>query len=233
MRSYCNSYVECCVVCRASKALMQRPAGLLQPFVIPSRRWRQVNLDFITYSPRSKNSNDAVLVIVDSLSKMANFVAIWKSVTTEETVDILANSLIRYHGFRDVLLSDRDPPFTSELWSQFCKRFNIKLAFSSAYYPQSDGQIERVNQTLEEMLRTYIQFDESEWERLLPAFVLAYNWTSHSSTELSPFEALISENAVPAENIDVICNLPPSLSPPMTKLLRHLCYRAQCHIMRA
>lgn len=233
MRSYCNRYVESCVACRASKALSQRPAGLLQPLVIPSRRWGQVSLDFITDLPRSKNQNDAVLVIVDTLSKMAHFVPTRKAVTAEDTVDLLADRLIRYHGFSDVLLSDRDPRFTSELWHQLCKRFNIKRALSSAYHPQTDGQTERVNQTLEQMLRTYIQSDESDWERLLPALELAYNCTSHSATELSPFEVLIGENPVTAETIDVIGNLPPTLSPPMTKLFRQLCDRAHSHIARA
>lgn len=233
MRDYCTAYVESCVACRASKALKQRPAGLLQPLVIPSRRWGEVCLDFITDLPVTQQGNDSVLVLVDRLSKMAHFLATRKSLTADETVELLADRLIRYHGFPDVLVSDRDPRFTSEVWTQLCKRFDIKRALSSAYHPQSDGQTERLNQTLEQMLRTYIQADERAWERLLPALELAYNCTSHSSTEHSPFELMIGENPVTAENIDVIGDLAPTLSPPMTKLFRQLCDRAQSHIQRA
>ena len=65
---------------------------------------------------------------------------------------------------------------------------------SSSYHPQSDGHTERVNRTLEQMLRTYIKSDEREWERLLPALELAYKTTRHSSIELSLFEVMIGEN---------------------------------------
>ena len=117
---------------------------------------------------------------------MAHFVPAKKTFTAADTVDVLADRLIRYHGLPEALIWDRDPRFQSDLWQQVCTRFNIKRALSSSYHPQSDGQTERVNRTLEQMLRTYIHSDEREWERLLPALELAYNTTSHSSTELPP-----------------------------------------------
>ncbi|CDJ65420.1 LOW QUALITY PROTEIN: hypothetical protein ENH_00004720 [Eimeria necatrix] len=98
----------------------------------------------------------------------------------------------------------------------------VKRAMSSSYHPQSDGQTERVNRTLEQMLRTYIQSDEREWERLLPALEFAYNMTSHSSTELFPFEVMVGENALTAANLDIVGALAPTLTPPMTKLFRQL-----------
>ncbi|CDJ49651.1 Retrotransposon nucleocapsid protein, related [Eimeria brunetti] len=104
---------------------------------------------------------------------------------------------------------------------------------SSAYHPQSGGQAERVNRTLEQMLRTYIQTDEREWERLLPALELSYNTTSHSSTELSPFEAMIGQNPLTAADLDVFGNLAPTLTPSMTKLFRQLYDGAPSHILKA
>ncbi|CDJ67078.1 hypothetical protein ENH_00031640 [Eimeria necatrix] len=104
---------------------------------------------------------------------------------------------------------------------------------SSYYRPQSDGQTERVNRTLEQMLRTYIKSDECEWKRLLPALELAYNTTSHSPTELSPFEVMIGESPLTAADLDIVGALAPTLTPPMTKLLRQLCHRAQSHILKA
>ncbi|CDJ34273.1 uncharacterized protein EMH_0019560 [Eimeria mitis] len=83
------------------------------------------------------------------------------------------------------------------------------------------------------MLRTYIQTDERERERLPPALELAYNTTSHSSTELSPFEVMIGQNPVTAADLDVVGNLAPTLTPPMTKLFQQLCDGAQSHILRA
>ncbi|CDJ36185.1 LOW QUALITY PROTEIN: Retrotransposon nucleocapsid protein, related [Eimeria mitis] len=164
---------------------------------------------------------------------MAHFIPTKKSASTADTIELLADRLFRYLGFPDVLISDRDPRFQSQLWQQLCHRFHIKDAMSSPYHPQSDGQTERVSRTLEQMLSTYIQTDEREWERLLPALELAYNTTSHSSTELSPFEVMIGQNPVTAADLDVIGNLAPTLTPPMTKLFQQLCDRAQSHILKA
>ncbi|CDJ47222.1 hypothetical protein EBH_0071610 [Eimeria brunetti] len=146
-----------------------------------------------------------------------------KSHSAVDTVELLADRLIRYHGFPDVLVSDRDPRFQSEVWSQLCSRFNITRAMSSSYNPQTDGQTERVNRTLEQMLRTYIQADEREWEGLLPALELACNTASHSSTALSPFEIMIGENPLTAADLDIVGALTPTLTPPMSKLFRQLC----------
>ncbi|CDJ67323.1 hypothetical protein ENH_00034480 [Eimeria necatrix] len=126
---------------------------------------------------------------------MAHFVPAKKSFTAVCTVELLADPLIRYHDFPEGLISDRDSGFPWDLWQQLCSRFNMKCAMSSSYLPQSDAQTERVNRALEEMLCTYIQSEEREWECLLPALELAYNTTSHLFTELSPFEVMISKNA--------------------------------------
>ena len=137
-------------------------------------------LDFVTDLTLTARGNDAILVLVDTLSKMAHFIPATKAVTEEATVELLAERLIRYHGFPQVLISDRDPRFQSALWRQLCHRFNIKRAMSSTHHPQSDGQTRRAIRTLEQMLETYIQIEESERERLPRAPELAYNCTSHS-----------------------------------------------------
>ncbi|CDJ62733.1 hypothetical protein ENH_00024230, partial [Eimeria necatrix] len=83
------------------------------------------------------------------------------------------------------------------------------------------------------MLRTYIKSDECEWQRLLSALELAYNTAGHSSTELSPFEVMIDENLLAAADLDIVGALASTLTPPMTKLFRQLCDRAQSHILKA
>ncbi|CDJ62605.1 Similar to Transposon MAGGYgagandpolgenehomologues, related [Eimeria necatrix] len=230
MRAYTTAYVESCTHCRASKSLNKKPAGLLQQLLIPSRRWADVSLDFTTDLPLKTTGHDSILVMVGSLSKMAHFVSAKRSITAADTVELLAD---RDHGFPEVLISDRDPRFQSDLWQQLCSRFNIKRCMSSSYHPQSDGQTKRVNRTLEHMLRTSIQSDEREWERLLPALELAHNTTSHSATELSPFGVIIGENPLTSANLDIVGALAPTLTPPMTELFRQLCDRAQSQIQKA
>ncbi|CDJ64730.1 hypothetical protein ENH_00078760 [Eimeria necatrix] len=149
-----------------------------------------VSLDFIT-DLLLTTGHDLILVMVDSFRKMVHFVPSKKSFTAADTVELPTDRLIRYHGFPEVLISDRRLRFQSDLWQQLCSRFNIKRRMSSSCHPQSNGQTEWISRTMEQMLRTYMQSDEREWERLLPVLELAYNSTSHSSTELSPFEVMI------------------------------------------
>ncbi|KAL8440826.1 hypothetical protein Emed_007647 [Eimeria media] len=171
--------------------------------------------------------------MVDTVSKMAHFIPTTSTVTAEGVVHLLADRLVRYHGLPKVLLSDRDPRFTSEIWRLLCERFDIKRALSSSWHPQTDGQTERVHRTLEQTLRTYIQTDESTWEDLLPAVELAYNCTTHSSTGLSPFEVMIGENPLRASDLDVVEVFEPTITPPMTKLFQRLVDRAASHILQA
>ena len=233
IRAYSRTYVESCPRCRAGKSVSCKPGGLLQSLQIPNRRWSHVSLDFVVGLPRTKQQHDAILTLVDTVSKMAHFIPTTNTVSAEGVVTLLADRLVRYHGLPSVLISDRDPRFVAELWRLFCSRFQIKRALSSSWHPQTDGQTERVHRTLEQVLRTYIQSDESAWEDLLPAVELAYNCTTHNSTGLSPFEVMIGENPLRACDLDVVETLEPTITPPMTKLFQQLVDRAAAHIRQA
>ncbi|KAL8444269.1 hypothetical protein Emed_006312 [Eimeria media] len=233
MRAYVTTYVESCPRCKAAKHVSTKPQGLLQSPQIPNRRWSTVSLDFIVALPVTAQRHDSILTLVDTVSKMAHFIPTTSTVTAEGVVQLLADRLVRYHGLPKVLLSDRDPRFTAELWRLLCARFDIKRALSSSWHPQTDGQTERVHRTLEQALRTYIQTDESKWEDLLPAIELAYNCTTHSSTGLSPFEVMIGENPLRAADLDVVDVFEPTVTPPMTKLFQQLVDRAASHILQA
>ena len=91
MRAFTTAYVESCVQCRASKSFNQNSGGLLQPLLLPSRRWKHFSLDFVTDLPLMACGNDAILVLVDTLSKMAHFLPTTKTVTAEATTELLAD----------------------------------------------------------------------------------------------------------------------------------------------
>jgi len=233
MKQYVKTYVDTCSRCRQSKSISQKPAGLLNPLQIPTRRWAFVSLDFITGLPVTSTGFDSILTIVDSLSKMVHFVPTTKNVSAAGVVELLADRLVRYHGLPEKIVSDRDPRFTGELWGEMCKRFQIKRAMSTAFHPQTDGQTERVHRTVEQILRNYIQEDETEWINLLPAVELGYNCTSHSSTGKSPFEVMIGENPLRAQDLALWEQLAPISTPPMTRLFQMMVDRATAHITRA
>jgi hypothetical protein len=190
-------------------------------------------MDFITGLPKSVMGFDAIFTVVDSLTKMAHFIPTTTTASTQDVIELFVDRIVRYHGIPLVIVSDRDARFVSAFWEGFCKRFGIKRALSSAWHPQSDGQTERANRTIEQMLRTYIQTDEAEWPKLLPALELAYNCTPHSSTGLSPFEILIGENPIREQDLDIVERLPYQVTPPMTKSFQQLVDRAYAHIEAA
>ena len=190
-------------------------------------------MDFITGLPSSREGYDGILTVVDYLSKMAHFIPYNTQATAQEIMELFADRVIRYHGFPERIVSDRDPKFTSAFWEAFCARFHIKRALSTAFHPQTDGQTERANRTIEQMLRTYIQSNEEEWPNLLPALELAYNCTLHTSTGLTPFEVMIGENPLRAHDIEIADFATHEFSPPMTKAFQMLVDRAGTHILHA
>ena len=93
MYAYTEEYVQTCTRCRASKSLSQKPAGLLQPLSIPTRRWATVSLNFITGLPLSRQGHDAILTMVDALSKMAHFIPTTTTASAEDVVHLLPTDL--------------------------------------------------------------------------------------------------------------------------------------------
>ncbi|KAL8269252.1 hypothetical protein Esti_006821 [Eimeria stiedai] len=143
---------------------------------------------------RDGDGCDTILTAVDSLSKMAHFSPTKSSLCTADFVRLFADHVVRYHGLPTTIVSDRDPRFVSEFWRLFCRHFGIKRALPSAWHPQTDGQTERANRTIEQMLRTYTENREEEWPDLRPALELGYSCNCHSATGLSPFEVMLGEN---------------------------------------
>ena len=85
------------------------------------------------------------------------------------------------------IASDRDPKFTCDFWTQVFKKLETTLSMSSTDHPQSDGQTERVNQIIEDMLRAYVGAKPTKWERYLPILEFAYNNSKHTLTGYSTF----------------------------------------------
>ena len=99
-------------------------------------------------------------------------------------------------GLPDSIVSDRGSVFTAKFWSSLCYHLKIKQKLSTAFHPQTDGQTERQNQTLEQYLRIYVNYQQDNWAELLPLAEFAYNNSHHSSLGASPFYALMGLDPV-------------------------------------
>ncbi|GJR11559.1 reverse transcriptase domain-containing protein [Tanacetum coccineum] len=151
--------------------LRDRPSGLLQQPEIPEWKWDKITMDFITKLPRSKSGNDTIWVIVDRLTKSAQFLAIREDYGTERLAKIYVDEIVARHGTMQ-------------------KALGTRLDMITAYHPQTDEQSERTIQTLEDMLRACVIDFCGSWDVHLPLAEFSYNNSYHSSIKCAPFEAL-------------------------------------------
>ncbi|GJP47589.1 hypothetical protein CLOM_g6771 [Closterium sp. NIES-68] len=182
-----QKFVTSCDTCQRMKSSKQKKAGLLQPLPVPEQPWQVVSLDFITGLPPTTSSHDAILVVIDKFSKMGHFIPTHTTARTEETAQLFVRHIISQHGIPTTLISDRDPKFTSKFWKELMSLLGTKLAMSSAYHPQTDGQTERLNQIVEQLLRAACKDDISKWDMHLPVLEFAYNNATHAATGQTPF----------------------------------------------
>ena len=205
MAKMIKKYVTMCDACQRNKPTTQRPAGLLQPLSIPMGRWEDISVDFILELPESPNSkNNIIVVFVDRLMKRAHFIAAKNTITAKDFADIFIKEIYKHHGIPKSITSDRDSKFISKFWQEFTKILKIKANTSTSYHPQTDGQTERTNRTLQQLLRNYVNYNQDNWEDLLLLVEFAYNDAIQDSTKFSPFFADLGRN--PQSTISVLLN---------------------------
>jgi hypothetical protein len=183
-------YVALCDTCQRVKAEHQRPAGLLQPMQVPEWKWEEVGMDFITGLPRTQRGYDSIWVIVDRLTKVAHFLPVKTNYDGAKLAKLYMDRIVSLHGVPKKIVSDRGTQFTSQFWHKVHESLGTKLNFSSAYHPQTDGQTERVNQILEDMLRACALQYGTSWDTSLPYAEFSYNNSYQRSLDMAPFEAL-------------------------------------------
>lgn len=188
MKSFVNSYVETCDVCNRTKTRRHLPFGELKSLPVPPFPWSSISMDLIEFLPSSNDMN-SILVVVDRLTKMAIFIPTTTSLTAGELAQLYVTHVFSKHGLPNNIISDRGSEFTSSFWKSFTKLLSIDSNFSTAFHPETDGQTERVNQVLEQYLRCYTNYQQTDWCDLLPLAEFAYNSAPHSSTTVSPFFA--------------------------------------------
>ena len=156
-------------------------------------------MDFVTHLPQTSGRHDAVWVIVDQLTKSAHFLAmrvivdqLTKSVhilvvrmtfTLEEFCRSYIQEIFRLHGVPVSIVLDRDPRFTTHFLEGFHRAMETQLMMSTAFHPQTDGQLERTIQTLEDMLRACAWDFKGSWEEHFSLVEFTYNNSNHASID--------------------------------------------------
>ena len=133
---------------------------------------------------------NSIMVVVDRLSKYAHFMTLSHPYTASKIAQVFVDQVFKLHGMPTSIISDRDPVFISHFWQEFFKLQGTALQMSSAYHPQTDGQTEVVNKCVEQYLRSFCCLKPKEWSKWLSLAEFWYNTNEHSSTGMSPYEAV-------------------------------------------
>jgi hypothetical protein len=192
MKREIAKYVSECDTCQRVKASHLKVSGTLQPLPIPSWKWEDISMDFIVGLPNTSQKHDSIWVIIDRLTKVAHFLLVHTTYTAKKYAEVYLDQIIRLHGVPKTIISDRGAQFVACFWEQLQSSLGTKLIRSSAYNPQTDGQTERVNQILEDMLQACIIHYGTNWDKCLALAKFSYNNSYQSSLQMVPFEALYS-----------------------------------------
>jgi len=190
MKREIAKYVSECHVCKQVKADHLKPASMLQPLNIPAWKWEDIHMDFVVGLPRTQKGYDSIWVIIDRFTKSAHFIPVKTSYTAATYAELYISRIVSLHGVPVSITLDRGSVFVSRFWEQLQTALGTKLIHSSAYHPQTSGQVERVNQILEDMLRACVLTYSTKWDECLPLAEFAYNNSYQKSLEMAPFEAL-------------------------------------------
>ena len=181
-----GKYVEECDLCQRMKNRTEEPAGKLKLSEVPQKTWSHLTVDFITKLPVVAGK-DAILVVYDRLSKMTHFVATTEGMSAEGLARLFRDNMWKLHGLPESVVLDRGPQFVAELTKELNRMLGIKMNLSTAFYPQMNGQTERMNQELELYLRFFIKHRQRDWPEWLAAAEFAINNKVHTATKVSPF----------------------------------------------
>ena len=149
MSRYIGQYVSTCDLCLRTKPIRQAPVGELHPLWIPDSQWDTLSMDFVVELPFSSR-HDAVITVVDSVSKRAHFIPTHMTVIIEGAARLFLHQVWKLHGLLKYIILDCGPQFVARFTRELYRLLGIKLASSIAWHPQTDGQTECINQELDQ-----------------------------------------------------------------------------------
>jgi hypothetical protein len=188
LRTFVKDFCNSCTTCMRSKSQRHKPYGFLKQLPVPVRPWNSISMDFIEQLPESRTFT-AILVVVDRLTKQSIFIPTHDTITSPQLAELFVLHVFSKHGVPSHVTSDRGSEFVSHFFKSLGKALDMTLHFTSGYHPEGDGQTERTNQTLEQYLRVYCNYQQDNWSDLLPLAEFAYNNAPSVTTGISPFFA--------------------------------------------
>ena len=194
MRAQIEKYCETCVVCKRSKVSRHKSYEILSSLSISEFKWADLTMNFVTELSESKAWNeivhDSILVVINRLTKMTHYISITKTMIAENLAEILIREIIRLDDLSSSITTDRDSIFIFKYHDSLCYALKIKFKLSTTYHSQIDDQTKRQNNFMKQLFRTFVNFEQNNWIKLLFMTKFAYNNSKHVSTKISSFEIM-------------------------------------------
>ena len=187
---YIQRYIGGCATCQQNKTITHRNTLPLQP-IAPEEGtapFATIAMDFVVKLLEFKES-DSILTIMDQgYTKVAILFPCKETMGSKEIAELFKNRAFPYIGILSKAISDCNPHFTSSLFQELCKRVRIKQNISTAYHPQTDGQLEQINQSMEDLLRIFCNYQQDDWTEWLPIVRYILNSWPSTTTRKAPYE---------------------------------------------
>lgn len=144
-------------------------------------------MDFFIGFPKEMKQHDSIMVIMDRLTNVSHFILVNSMFSATNVAQVFIRDVVRLHNVPKKIVSDRDANFT---WKALFAGLGTKLAFSTSYHSWIDGQTQRIDKILEDMLQMYVMHQQWKWEEYLPLVDFTYNNDYQESLRMSPFQEL-------------------------------------------
>jgi len=181
-------YVEGCDLCQRMKNRTEEPVGKLKLGKVPKKLWSHLTVDFIMKLPVVAGK-DAILVVYNRLSKMTHFVAMTERTSSEGLARLFWDNMWKLHRLPKSVVLDRGLQFAAELTKELNRMLGIETRLSMAFHPQTDRQMEQMNQELEQYLRLFVEHRQRDWPEWLASAEFAINNKAYTATKMLPFMA--------------------------------------------
>jgi transposase InsO family protein len=196
MISDISNYIQSCLRCNQNNPIRRKPPGHLKSIEPPEGVWQLLAMDFHgPITPASRRGNKYIISLTDIFSKFVITKAV-RDCTTDTAARFLQEDVICKYGTPKCILTDNGTHFTSTMMEQLLQRLGITHLYSTPYHPQTNGQIERFNSTMDAKIASLSNQSRSDWDDQLPFVTFNYNATLHSTTKTIPFELMYGRSPV-------------------------------------
>ena len=185
-----REFVESCPICQTEKSEHTLTRGQLQNMNIPvEKKWQEVSIDFVTNLPDACDGINSIMTVINKATRMISLIHCNKSISATQTAKLHMQYIVKLHGIPRAIHTDRGTQFVSKFCKELWGLLGTSLRYSTAFHPQTQGIIERMNAVIRQMLRCTIhEMNEGrEWKKLLPMIELTINLFVNRSTGYTPF----------------------------------------------